>query len=186
MVCSFFAKLKSNGVGIDRDLFFVTAIRDEPGITIYGSDLLILSAYALSMSPLLLLPLSMACDNRDAIRIMVIAIVIGAFSISFYFMRIVVISIVKGYNESERLRKRQDYPQLGVATYCIYNHDGCVLCLRLFAYLSLLYNHVADPYICDWRKRRAEGEMAIEEANVLFSMVFQYDVLKWMLMQWSN
>nr|GEZ16272.1 hypothetical protein [Tanacetum cinerariifolium] len=60
----------------------------------------------------------------DAIRIMVIAIVIGAFSISLYFMRIVVISIVKGYNESKRLRKRRDYPQLGVATYCICNHGG--------------------------------------------------------------
>ncbi|GJW17824.1 hypothetical protein Tco_0025260 [Tanacetum coccineum] len=29
-------------------------------------------------------------------------------------------------------------------------------------------------------------EMAIEEANVLFLMVFRNDVSKWMLMQWSN
>ncbi|GJV84738.1 hypothetical protein Tco_1524636 [Tanacetum coccineum] len=34
-------------------------------VTIYGSDLLILSAYAPSMSPLLSLPLSMACDDSD-------------------------------------------------------------------------------------------------------------------------
>ncbi|GKC17227.1 hypothetical protein Tco_1014009, partial [Tanacetum coccineum] len=34
-------------------------------ITIYGSHLLILSAYAPSMSPLLSLPLSMACDDSD-------------------------------------------------------------------------------------------------------------------------
>ncbi|GKA13725.1 hypothetical protein Tco_0693371 [Tanacetum coccineum] len=31
MVCSFVAKLKSNGVGFDGGLFFVTAIGDEPG-----------------------------------------------------------------------------------------------------------------------------------------------------------
>ncbi|GJY20380.1 hypothetical protein Tco_0392946 [Tanacetum coccineum] len=31
MVCSFVAKLKSNGVGFDHGPFFVTAIRDEPG-----------------------------------------------------------------------------------------------------------------------------------------------------------
>nr|GEX26291.1 hypothetical protein [Tanacetum cinerariifolium] len=36
------------------------------------------------------------------------------------------------------------------------------------------------------RKNRLGEEMAIEEANVLFSMVFQNDVSKWMLMQWSN
>ncbi|GJZ89342.1 probable serine/threonine-protein kinase PBL7 [Tanacetum coccineum] len=33
---------------------------------------------------------------------MVIAIVIGVFSISFYFMRIVVTSIVKGHDESDK------------------------------------------------------------------------------------
>ncbi|GKA87528.1 EEIG1/EHBP1 N-terminal domain-containing protein, partial [Tanacetum coccineum] len=51
---------------------FVTAIRDEPGllllllrITIYGSHLLILSAYAPSMPPLISLPLSMACHDSD-------------------------------------------------------------------------------------------------------------------------
>ncbi|GKB98910.1 hypothetical protein Tco_0985047, partial [Tanacetum coccineum] len=49
----------------DHGLLFVTAIRDEPGITIYGSDLLILSAYAPSMPPLLSLPLSIACDDSD-------------------------------------------------------------------------------------------------------------------------
>ncbi|GJT16305.1 putative reverse transcriptase domain-containing protein [Tanacetum coccineum] len=86
---------------------------------------------------------------EDAISITVIAIVIGAFSISFCFMRIVVISIVKGYDESERLRKRRDYLQLWVATHCVYSHDGCVLCLRSFAYLSLLYNYIVDPYLCD-------------------------------------
>ncbi|GJZ33675.1 hypothetical protein Tco_0579111 [Tanacetum coccineum] len=53
MVFSFIAKLKSNRVGFDRGLFFLAAIRDERGllllllrITIYGSDLLILLAYA--------------------------------------------------------------------------------------------------------------------------------------------
>ncbi|GKA75657.1 hypothetical protein Tco_0782035, partial [Tanacetum coccineum] len=72
MVCSLVPKLESNGVGFDRGLFFVTAIRDEPGlllllltITISGSELLILSAYAPSMPPLLSLPLSMACDDSD-------------------------------------------------------------------------------------------------------------------------
>ena len=39
---------------------------------------------------------------------------------------------MKGY------RKRHDYPQLGVATYYVCSHGGCALCLRLFAYLSLL------------------------------------------------
>ncbi|GJY45398.1 importin subunit alpha-9 [Tanacetum coccineum] len=38
MVCSFVAKSKSNGVGFDGGLFFVTAIGDEPGITIIASD----------------------------------------------------------------------------------------------------------------------------------------------------
>nr|GEX15438.1 hypothetical protein [Tanacetum cinerariifolium] len=47
----------------------------------------------------------------------------------FYFMRIAMISIAKGYDESERLRKRRDYPQLGAATYCVFSHGGCVLCL---------------------------------------------------------
>ncbi|GJR96428.1 hypothetical protein Tco_0268602 [Tanacetum coccineum] len=37
--------------------------------------------------------------------------------------------------------------------------------------------------ICGGRKNGMGEEMAIEEANVLFSMVFQS---KWMLMQWSN
>ncbi|GJU00963.1 hypothetical protein Tco_1111301 [Tanacetum coccineum] len=37
----------------------------EDTVTIYGSDLLILLAYAPSMSPLLSLPLSMACDDSD-------------------------------------------------------------------------------------------------------------------------
>ncbi|GJT52990.1 hypothetical protein Tco_0988044 [Tanacetum coccineum] len=31
MVCSFVAKSKSNGVGFDGGIFFVTAIGDEPG-----------------------------------------------------------------------------------------------------------------------------------------------------------
>nr|GEW58855.1 hypothetical protein [Tanacetum cinerariifolium] len=77
--------LKSNGVAFDRDLFFVTAIRNQPGfvvtmvlvvellagvwlqiiITIYGSDFLILLAYAPSMPLILSLPLSMACDDSD-------------------------------------------------------------------------------------------------------------------------
>ncbi|GKC01144.1 hypothetical protein Tco_0987280 [Tanacetum coccineum] len=65
MVCSFVAKSKSNGVDFDGGLFFVTAIGDEPGITIYGSDLLLLSAYAPSMPPLFSLPLSMARDDSD-------------------------------------------------------------------------------------------------------------------------
>ncbi|GKE10387.1 hypothetical protein Tco_1413938, partial [Tanacetum coccineum] len=65
MVCSFVAKSKSNGVGFDGGLFFVTAIGDEPGITMYGSDLLLLSAYAHSMPPLLSLPLSMPRDDSD-------------------------------------------------------------------------------------------------------------------------
>ncbi|GJT18018.1 hypothetical protein Tco_0876724 [Tanacetum coccineum] len=65
MVCSFVAKSKSNGVGFDGGLFFVTAIGDEPGITMYGSDLLLLSAYAPSMPPLLSLPLSMARDEIE-------------------------------------------------------------------------------------------------------------------------
>ncbi|GJR15388.1 hypothetical protein Tco_0798040 [Tanacetum coccineum] len=65
MVYSFVAKLKSNGVGFDRAFFFVTAIRDEPGIMNYGSVLLIFSAYAPSMPPLLSLLLSMACDDSD-------------------------------------------------------------------------------------------------------------------------
>ncbi|GKC77104.1 hypothetical protein Tco_1127878 [Tanacetum coccineum] len=42
-------------------------------ITIYGSDLLILSAYAPSMSSLLSLPLSTACDYSDGCVTMVIA-----------------------------------------------------------------------------------------------------------------
>ncbi|GJV22731.1 hypothetical protein Tco_1375426 [Tanacetum coccineum] len=62
---AFIAKLKSNRVGFDRGLFFLVAIRDERGITIYGSDLLILLAYAPSMPPLLSLSLSMACDDSD-------------------------------------------------------------------------------------------------------------------------
>ncbi|GKB27908.1 reverse transcriptase domain-containing protein [Tanacetum coccineum] len=57
--------LKSNGVAFDRGLFFVTAIRNEPGIAIYGSDLIILLTYAPSMPPLRSLPLSMACDDSD-------------------------------------------------------------------------------------------------------------------------
>ncbi|GJY29356.1 hypothetical protein Tco_0405123 [Tanacetum coccineum] len=44
-----------------------TTITGVPGqeVMIYGSDLLILLAYAPSMPPLLLLPLSMACDDSD-------------------------------------------------------------------------------------------------------------------------
>ncbi|GKD40001.1 hypothetical protein Tco_1260208 [Tanacetum coccineum] len=41
-------------------------------VTIYGSDLLILSDYAPSMLPLLSLPLSMACDDSDVCVTMVI------------------------------------------------------------------------------------------------------------------
>ncbi|GJX53821.1 gamma-glutamyl peptidase 5-like protein [Tanacetum coccineum] len=78
MVYSFVAKLKSNGVGFDR-AFFVTAIRDEPGIMNYGSDLLILSAYAPSMPPLLSLLLSMACDDSDggAVKAVITRILAG-------------------------------------------------------------------------------------------------------------
>nr|GEW70759.1 hypothetical protein [Tanacetum cinerariifolium] len=65
MVFSLVVELKSNGVGFDRGLFFVTAIRDGPGITIYGSELLIHSDYAPSMSPLLSLSLSMACKDSQ-------------------------------------------------------------------------------------------------------------------------
>nr|GEX25177.1 hypothetical protein [Tanacetum cinerariifolium]GEX29353.1 hypothetical protein [Tanacetum cinerariifolium] len=92
--------------------------------------------------------------ERDEIRIMVIAIVIGAFSTSFYFMIIVVILIVKGYDESERLRKRQDYPQPDMAMYCVCSHGGCVLCLWLFAHVRLLYNHVVVPYLCDKKEKK--------------------------------
>ncbi|GJY81632.1 ribonuclease H-like domain-containing protein [Tanacetum coccineum] len=45
------------------DMFKVKKL--EGRITIYGSHLLILLAYAPSMPPLLLLPLSMACDDSD-------------------------------------------------------------------------------------------------------------------------
>ncbi|GKD66301.1 retrovirus-related pol polyprotein from transposon TNT 1-94 [Tanacetum coccineum] len=58
-------KQAPRAVGFDPGLFFVTAIRDEPGITIYGSDLLIHSADTPSIPPLLSLPLSMACDDSD-------------------------------------------------------------------------------------------------------------------------
>ncbi|GKB62717.1 hypothetical protein Tco_0918903, partial [Tanacetum coccineum] len=57
--------LKSNGVAFDHGPFFVTAMRNEPGITIYGSDLIILLAYAPLMPPLRSLPLSMTCDDSD-------------------------------------------------------------------------------------------------------------------------
>nr|GEV14302.1 hypothetical protein [Tanacetum cinerariifolium] len=73
----------------------------------YTSELLLFLAYAPSMPPLLSLLLSKACDDSDGDEI-----------------RIMVISIVKGYDESERLRKRQDYPQPGVETYCVCSHGG--------------------------------------------------------------
>ncbi|GKA89006.1 hypothetical protein Tco_0810818 [Tanacetum coccineum] len=41
-------------------------------VTVYGSDLLILSAYAPSMPPLLSLPLSIVYDNSDGCVMMVI------------------------------------------------------------------------------------------------------------------
>ncbi|GKD92069.1 hypothetical protein Tco_1371906 [Tanacetum coccineum] len=44
----------------------------EAMVTIYGSDLLILLAYAPSMPSLLSLPLSMACDDSDGCVAMVI------------------------------------------------------------------------------------------------------------------
>nr|GEZ15206.1 hypothetical protein [Tanacetum cinerariifolium] len=40
-------------------------------------------------------------------------------------------NVVTGYDESEMLRKRRDYPQLGVATHCVCSHGGCSVFGRL-------------------------------------------------------
>ncbi|GJZ56526.1 hypothetical protein Tco_0611719 [Tanacetum coccineum] len=146
MVYSFVAKLKSNGVGFDRAFFFVTAIRDEPGIMNYGSDLLILSAYAPSMPPLISLLLSMACDDSDggAVKAVITRILAGQpFRLAAMAGLYSLTCIVPGISSHFNLNTAHAFAvAVSIATFSF-----TVMVTRMGYVAMMEYNYGLDPGI---------------------------------------
>ncbi|GJW01263.1 hypothetical protein Tco_1556514 [Tanacetum coccineum] len=74
-----FALLPDSSSAVPSLLHNVDELYDIHLLTIYGSDLLILLAYAPSMPPLLSLPLSMACDDSDGCGCLALFVIKIAF-----------------------------------------------------------------------------------------------------------